>query len=108
MVQIKAHVFSFGLLVGLPTTLALAYAYKYSSTDDELRAELARKFPERMDTKSGRLEKEKLQAYFNNLRDPTKKADMDTQLDDVLKGGAKAFSLTFSAHHSKLLAIALP
>ena len=81
--QVKAHVATFSLLFGIPTALALAYSLKYSQTEDELRSVLTEKYPE---IKKGKLEKEKMQAFFNDLQDKSKREEMDKKLNDVLKG----------------------
>ena len=83
--QIKVHVLVFSVGLGVSCAIAYAYQYKYGKTEDELRELLLKKYPERQ--VQAQKDKKELQQFFDNLRDDSKKAEMDKVLRDVMRGG---------------------
>ena len=83
--RINAHVFYYGMMLGIGTGVAIGISKSFSKPDAEKFAELERKYPDLVE--KSKKQRQDLQVFFDKMKDPAKRAELDIQFDEVLKGG---------------------
>ena len=83
--RIQAHVFYYGMMLGIGTGAAIGISKAFSKPDAEKLAELERKYPDLVE--KSKLQRQEMQVFFDKMKDPAKRAELDRQFDEVLKGG---------------------
>ena len=83
--RINAHVFYYGIMLGIGTGVAIGISKSFSKPDAEKLEELQRKYPELV--QKSKQQRQEMQAFFDKMKDPAKRAELDVQFDEVLKRG---------------------
>ena len=89
--KIQAHVFYYTIAITGLTGLAMGYARAFGKSEEEKVAELEYKYADRLKDRGQK--RKDLQVFFdkmkNKAKDGTEDAELEAQMDGVLRAGKK-------------------